>query len=390
MRRQNIFFIILIFLVVIIGCLTLIREEKHISLSENRELNKFEHFTINSYISGEFQNKLESAMSDQFIGSETIKLNLNQILKQFDYNKIPKKICNKRYVKFSNAHTNYNCDSYLLYNYEKADNNTLNKITKTIENYNTINKNIDTYYYFIPTSKIFDFENNKYSIDIIDLLEKKLKKEKDFAFLKINNYEEYTKYFYKTDHHWNHNGSHIAYKNIINMFNRNAKSIEPKEEVVFNDLIFYGSLARSSQILDYKENFTVYKYDMPDMQILTNRKTSGYGSEEKYYKGVYSKELFANHYGLYYGDDYAEVKIEANSGKKNLLIIGNSYSNSVNKLIATHFNKTYDVDLRHYDYTFNEEFNIKKYVKENNIHKILFIMDYGFLTDDHFDIRWED
>ena len=90
MRRQNIFFIILIFLVVIIGCLTLIREEKHISLSENRELNKFEHFTINSYISGEFQNKLELAMSDQFIGSETIKLNLNRILKTFDYNKIPK------------------------------------------------------------------------------------------------------------------------------------------------------------------------------------------------------------------------------------------------------------------------------------------------------------
>ena len=70
------------------------------------------------------------------------------------------------------------------------------------------------------------------------------------------------------------------------------------------------------------------------------------------------------------------------------MIIGNSYTNSINKLIATHFNKTYDVDLRHYDYTFNDDFDIEEYVEDNNIDKVLIIMDYGLLTNENFNIEW--
>lgn len=390
MKKQNIIFIVSMFVIVTIGSLTLVREQKEISQLENRGLNKFEHLTINSYLNGSFQSNLESAMEDQFIGGETIKIVFNGILKLFNYSKIPQKICKNRYVKFSNSYSNYNCGDYLLYNFYYPTTDTTEKLKDVIDNYNTINKHVDTYYYFIPTSQILDFENNKTSIDVIKILQENLKNQKAFDFLKINSYDEYTKYFYKTDHHWNHVGTYIAYKDIINMFNKKFELLEPVEEIVFDDIIFYGSMARYSQILDYKEKFTVYRYDMPDMDIISNRNSEGYGTEENYYKGIYFKEKFSNHYGLYYGEDYAEVSIEANSGKRNLLIIGNSYSNSVNKLIATHFNKTYDVDLRHYESTFNENFDIKKYVKEHNIHKILFIMDYSFLTDKNFDIRWED
>ena len=117
---------------------------------------------------------------------------------------------------------------------------------------------------------------------------------------------------------------------------------------------------------------------------------ASYGNEKEYLRQEFSKEKFANHYALYYGDDYGEVIIEGNSGKRNLLIIGDSYTNSVNKLIGTHFNKTYDVDLRHYKEAFNEDFDIKTYIEKNDIDKVLIIMNYDLLLNSIFDIDWEE
>lgn len=388
MIKQNICFLITIIFILLIGMYTLVREEESISIGENRSLQTFEHFTLNSYMKGEYQDKLESAISDQFIGSETIKLNLKSFLQFFDYNDIPEAVCKNRYVSFSNWHANYNCGDYLLYRYEKYNKDIEKNVKERINMYNTINKNIDTYYYFIPTSKILDYEKNKYSIDIIKLLEENLKNEKSFSYLEIKNYDDYSKYFYKTDHHWNHIGSYKAYQDIIYMFNKNAKVIGVEEEILFDNITYYGSLARASRILDYKEKFKVYKYKLPNMKIITNKETLGYGNEEEYLKQNFSKEKFANHYSLYNGDDYAEVLMEANSGKRNLLIIGDSYTNSINKLIATHFNKTYDVDLRHYKKTFNEEFIINEYIEENDIDKVLIIVNYDLLLDEYFNVEW--
>ena len=390
MKKQNIYFLIAIILIMLVGIYTLVREEKGISIGENRTLQKFEHFTLKSYIKGDYQNKLESAMSDQFTGSETIKLNLKSMLQFFDYNDIPKSVCKNRYVSFSDWHANYNCDDYLLYKYENY-NETIEKIIKgKIDMYNRVNENIDTYYYFIPTSKILDFENNKYSIDVIKLLEENLKNQKSFSYLDFNNYDEYKEYFYKTDHHWNYKGSQKAYEDIIYMFNKNANVVKPEEEIVFNNITFYGSLARASRILDYKESFKAYKYNLSNIKTLINREVASYGNEDEYLRDEFSEDKFANHYALYYGDDYGEVIIEGNSGKRNLLIIGDSYTNSINKLIGTHFNKTYDVDLRHYKEAFNEDFDIKTYIEKNDIDKVLIIMNYDLLLNSIFDIDWEE
>lgn len=74
--------------------------------------------------------------------------------------------------------------------------------------------------------------------------------------------------------------------------------------------------------------------------------------------------------------------------KTNLLILGSSYTNPINKLIASHFNKTYVVDLRHYAWAKGEDFNIKEYLKDNKIDKVLIISDFNFLQDHDFDIEW--
>ena len=73
--------------------------------------------------------------------------------------------------------------------------------------------------------------------------------------------------------------------------------------------------------------------------------------------------------------------------KDNILIIGESYDNAVLKLIATHYNKTFSIDLRYYEHIFGEKFNFAEYVKENEITKVLFIGNIDFYVMPEFAVR---
>ena len=55
-------------------------------------------------------------------------------------------------------------------------------------------------------------------------------------------------------------------------------------------------------------------------------------------------------YGTVFGNDEGEVIFDLDNDSSNLLIIGESYDNAIIKLIASHFDKTYCVDLRYYEH----------------------------------------
>lgn len=389
LKNNNLFFIIIIFLIISFGMLTLIRGEKDISYNENRTLSKFPRLTIHGYLRGEYQSYLANALSDQFIFGETIKQKSHDYLTFVDYNNIPKNICKNKYVNLNDTYVSYDCNEHIMFKYKFISKEASDVIDKRLEVYSKLNDYIDTYYYFLSTSAIYNFERNEYSIDLIDIVKKKLKGDYKMKYLLFNNYKDFENNFYKTDHHWNHKGSYEAYKSIISMMT-NENSIKPIEEVVFDDIYFYGSASRSTQIFSYEENFSVYKFNFPKYTVLVNGVEGKYGKEEDYFKGVYDTNNLVNHYGEYYGGDDGELIFDFNKAQKdNVLILGSSYTNAINKLIASHFNKTFIVDLRHY-YSKDGEFNIKQYIDKNNIDKVLIISDYNFLQDTDFDIEWSE
>lgn len=387
--KQNYIFTIVIFLIILLGDISLIRDQKEVSLSENRNLQKFEHFTLNTYLNGTYQTSLENALSDQFVFGETIKEKVKTTLKFFDYNNIPKSICNGKYINLDGTYYNYNCDDALILKYETLNKEIETNIKNRVKVYNKLNEYIDTYYYFISTPSIFNFEKNNYSIDLINILNENLKNDYKFSALEFANYKEYINLFYKTDHHWNHKGSYKGYQEIISMILPKEKENKPIEEVVFDDIVFYGSAARVSQIFDFKENFIVYKFDYPRLDIINNKDENKYGNEEDYQNGIYYKDKLASHYGEYYGGDSGELILNTQNTKKdNLLILGSSFTNPINKLIASHFNKTFIIDLRHYQDLTGQIFDVKEYIDKNKIDKVLIIMDYGYLKDQSFDMDW--
>lgn len=131
-----------------------------------------------------------------------------------------------------------------------------------------------------------------------------------------------------------------------------------------------------------KEEFCAYKYIIPTHKTFINNKiVSNYGNYINYYE---NRNLPIS-YGDYYGWDNGLIEFDYNNNKKeNLLIIGESYDNAINELISTHFNKTYNVDLRAYKSDMNKEFNIKEFIQENKIDKVLLIGNIDYFTLETF------
>ena len=389
MKKISDYFLILFFILFIsLGVYVLIKTPKELTYLENRNLNKFQVFNIKSFLDGSFQDNLENAYLDQFIGSESIKgIMLNKLSlskKTMNYNKI----CNNSYVKISGEYYTYDCDQRIINAPYDLKPNTVEYIQKLGEKYSTLHDDVDVYYYYVTTPSNFNLNTNKMEINIPDLVNKYWNNKYHFDYLKINNYEDIKKYFYTSDHHLNHIGSYKMYQDIMKMFNVNDL-IKPIDEVTF-DFKFTGSSSKASMFYDYDTNFKVYKFDLPKHNTYINGTLSEYGNEENYLNNIYSQSSMTNHYGVFYGGDAAEVLFDFNnSNKDNLLIISNSYSNAVNKLIASHFNKTYDIDLRTYYGAYNEIPDMDKYINEYGVDKVLVIMDYFFLKND-MSISWEE
>ena len=163
----------------------------------------------------------------------------------------------------------------------------------------------------------------------------------------------------------------------------NDTPLEPKAETCLNDN-FSGSKANFSGAQRFfKEKFCVYQFNYPKYNIFVNGKVGDYGNQEYHLKNPSS---FVS-YGSFYGSDNGETIIESGNGKENILVIGESYDNALLKLLASHFNKLYSIDLRTYQRENNKDFNYKKYVEENAIDKVLFIGAKDFYSMKEFNVE---
>jgi len=375
-------FIILYFLITLFGFLVLFRTPNNHTEYENRGLYKFSPLIVSDFLNESFQNNFENSFKDQFWSSEKVKAISNSKNTILSSKSMSKNICLNNYVKIAGNYYNFNCDDYIV---DKPNDYSTDEMIKIINNriesYNKMGEYADLYYYFINRVGNFDFSNNTKTFSISDYLDE------NYDELDIKNYNDYKKYFYKSDHHWNYKGSYNGYKDIIKlMIGNDEKAIDINQEKTF-DIYFNGSSARVTTFTKFKEKFTVYTFNIPEHTVYIDGVYGRYGNENKYLRGNYSKEKWTNHYEDYYGGDHGEIIFDFdNHSKDNLLILSSSYSNPVNKLIASHFNKTYVIDLRHYSNVFNKVFDYKKYIKENKIDKVLVICDIGYLTNSKFEL----
>lgn len=197
-------------------------------------------------------------------------------------------------------------------------------------------------------------------------IDKLLLKETDefkIAELEINDNAEYAKYFYKTDHHWNSYGAYQGYKDIISMMNFEPLNLD----ITKTNIKYYGSIAKATAQNDIYDNFMYIDYN-GDYDVKVN------GFENTKYKPKViknSNNIYYDYYVSFYNGMFGEVCFDYNDdSKENLLIISDSYAWQIDEIIASHFNKTFVVNVR-YDKFINGTLEYSNFIKENNITRVL-------------------
>lgn len=384
-KFYDILFLISLGIILILTVISVVFFKKTINYYENRSSYYFSAPTIENIKSGEFQKSFELALSDQILMSSRVKKIynfFNNYVNILFSNFVFKTYCNDNYIKTTSNSITFGCDNNLVYEpiYITSDNKSL--FDNRISNINNlINKSpVPVYTYYIEKDTDINFKNNE-KTNVSGYIYKNILDKSNFNVFNINNFSEFQNYFYKTDHHWNYMGSYEAYKDLANTLN--LGEVIKSSVIKCNNSKFSGSkasIAGSSYI--YKEDFCAYVFDFPEhITYINGEKVNDYGSQNNF-------EMNNISYGMYYGGDDAEIIFDYNNPtKENILIIGESYDNAILKLISTHYNKTFSVDLRHYERQFGKKFNYLEYIKKNNINKTLLIGNIDFYRSQDFDME---
>ena len=180
--------------------------------------------------------------------------------------------------------------------------------------------------------------------------------------------------YYKTDHHWNSNGAHRAYAAYMDAIGKEYKPAEAFTIEVCEG--FQGSTySRSALWMTPSENLELW-HGSPDLTV-TN------GESDQIHDGPFYRERLeeADKYTVYLDGNHSIVRIQNPNATGKLLVIRDSYSNSLGCFLAESYEEVVLVDLRYYKQPISE------LVTQENFDNILICYSIGnFLTDTN--ISW--
>ena len=388
----------IIFLLLIFGVLgffysIIFRPQKEISIEENRTLQKIPSFSMRDFADGTYQKQMEDSIGDQFLFSIQIKYGVKQF-----FNHLTGAFSNINNKNAEMLVTDESTENLPVVQIENTPHYTYkevvaNKLYKLDDSGYIVEKphapeeycfelydpamlaavTYPKYLFFIYNSESTDFNDlNKYKA--FEYVKKQMPMT-GYDCLSYNSFEEYKKYFYQTDHHWNYYGSYLGYTKIMKMLEGQEVELLVPTGIHVYDTVYNGSLARDNLLRCATEKFTVYEYNLPPYKTYVNDEEKEYGYRSYYVSDEdFPHKTYANHYGMYYGDDWAKVVYDFNQPEKeNLLILGTSFTNSVNELIASHYNKTHVLDFRYYRKQYGQRIDAQSYMTENNISKMVII-----------------
>ena len=366
-------FIVILFLGV--GFIKPILKPIDYNYRENRYAYQLPKFSKESFANGDFQNEYELALSDQ------IPLAANMKLVEKTISLIEKEVYYwNRKDTYNNMGGMYLFNDNLVY-YHKDLSQIKSKIDTKVKNFNSVIKDKNNVYlYYIEKDTDINFENNQKNGEY-EYLEEQLGKDFKITKFSINSLKEFKNYFYRTDHHWNYKGSYKAYTELVKFLNLD-NPIKNDVEKCLNSTLSGSKSAVIGGSVMFREKFCYYDFDIPKYKIYINNELQKNYTDRDYY---ITNNPFSVGYAGFYGNDYGLLEFDFNNPSKgNLLIIGESYDNAINELLASHFNKTFNVDLRHYENDIGKKFDYNEFINENNIDIVLFIGNTDFYTSSNF------
>ncbi len=335
-------------------------DKKEFSENEFRYLTMFPEFSMDKLFKGIYREELENYTTDQFpFREEWVSL------KTKIYKLSGQDMINDVYLAK---------DNYLINRFKNNINQ--DKIINVLNEFQSNNPNLNIEILLSPTAtSIYEEKLPKYNInksekDMINYYYKHLNFKTINIYNTLNKEKNNYELFYKTDHHWTSYGAYFAYQeyclnNNINYYNLDELNITKVSDTFLGTLY---SKVFTNKIYDdiYKINVNNYDVTLKYLDKTTN----------DFYQKKYLQEK--DKYSYFLGPNEPIIEITNNKLDDNseLLIIKDSYANSFIPLIANHYQKIIVIDPRYYN------LKISDYIKDHNIKNVLFLYNINNIDTD--------
>ena len=354
-----------------------------ISAYENRPANKVQPFSVPEFLAGEYQDGLEDGLMDQMPLSETLKRlyhnTATTILTVFLEPVMEGKP--QQYISFRGLKLyggDYLCyDSKTLGDIREGLDKRMAELNASISE----NEDVAFYLYYIECDVDVNFETGEKSGIWPYLNANMALPAERMAHLEISDFVTYSRYFFRTDHHWNHEGAYRGYRNVAVMMGVPEEELLQPLEIQTVEQPLIGTKANSAGTDRLNEPFHAYRFDLPPMTTRVNGVEAPYGTTFESYLG----KTQGLSYAAYYGFDEGEVIFD--TGRENLdnvLVLGNSYDNALLRPLAAHFGRVHAVDLRYYAPDMGAEFDFHTYLRQHDIDRVLLIGDNSYFSGNLF------
>lgn len=334
--------------------------------SENRVLEQLPKLSLAKVIEGKFTSDFETYVSDQFPDREMwigVKSDVERAM-----------------GKRENNGVFLGMDGYLLQKFEGPDRQDLEKKLDSINTFVTSIPETNKYFMLVPNSvEILKSKLPKNApvldqLTYIEAIKAGLVEGIKFVDIYEHLYSKREEYiYYRTDHHWTSKGAYCGYVGLMS-----AMGISPMDENEFHiERVtddFYGTLYSKSGFRHMSpDTIDIYKY-----KTLKKCSVEYYG-EDKIASSIYDRRALdkKDKYQVFLGGNYPYVKIttDAREGSK-LLIVKDSYANSLVPFLLAHYDEIYLIDLRYYDE------NICDTIKSEEIDDVLILYNVSTFFED--------
>ena len=384
-KLSKIAFIAVILLILLAGLAQSLFFPNDILMYENRYAEKMPTFSLSTFLDGSYQDQVDAALSDQVhlsslckeiynVSHSVLKESLLIPVAQLDPNRY---IAFSGMLMFGGTHLAY---------YPRGLDAAAKNLEAFASCYNSIfasHPDTDFYIYFIEKDTEISFDSSKktgtyeYLRDRVDLPDQQMDK------FSIDDFEQYSNYFYRTDHHWNYAGSYAGYLEVRELLGISEPALLPLETATA-DSAFSGSKAIASGATTLSEPLIAHRFDFPAMTITVNgAPAADYGGQSAFFAAGANQGDYG--YGSFYGGDMGEIIFDTGTTDRgSILVIGESFDNAILKLLASHFDQTYSIDLRYYQAYMGSPFDLNSYLAEHSIDQVLLIGNIDFFVSADF------
>lgn len=342
--------------------------DREFSQMENRNLEQMPKLSVDSLLSGQFMKDFETYTTDQFVGRDlwiALKSTTERLLGKKENNNV------------------YFCDQdTLITRFDQPD---AAKVTENLNYVSTFAENagIPVTFSLIPTQaciwadRLPDGAPNASQTDLLDQA-KAAVPGATWADLYTPLWAHKDEdVFYRTDHHWTSLGAYYGYTGLADALGYTPVPLDAYTETV-RSTEFYGTVFSSSGVRWVSPD-TITTY-VPDTGItVTSYTYDSNGNPVEVPRALYDESYLSvkDKYSMFLGGQQSLGVVKTpNADKPKLLIIRDSYTDSLVPFLTPHFSEIHLIDLRYY------KLSIADYIQQNGIDQALVLYSIpNFCTD---------